>query len=109
MSPKLPFGIGQSGKAYRNEITKGQLLALHVGKNKDNGTLKHTQVSMIKRNNVDGLTITDTGNTAIAIDGHHLPMVADIHGTNLHTVKMIPSKYPSDSHAHCKNSQKFIT
>tara|TARA_Y100001970_G_scaffold165063_1_gene201676 strand:- start:1147 stop:2316 length:1170 start_codon:yes stop_codon:yes gene_type:complete len=35
-----------------NEITKGQLLALHVGKNKDNGTLKHTQVSMIKRNNV---------------------------------------------------------
>ena len=24
MSPKLPFGIGQSGKAYRNEITKGQ-------------------------------------------------------------------------------------
>ena len=36
-----------------NEITKGQLLALHVGKNKDNGTLKHTQVSMIKRNNVE--------------------------------------------------------
>jgi glycyl-tRNA synthetase len=24
MSPKLPFGIGQSGKVYRNEITKGQ-------------------------------------------------------------------------------------
>ncbi len=24
MSPKLPFGIGQAGKAYRNEITKGQ-------------------------------------------------------------------------------------
>ena len=47
----------------------------------------------IKRNNVDGLTITDTGNTAIAIDGHHLPMVADIHGTNLHTVKMIPQSY----------------
>ena len=36
-----------------NEITKGQLLALHVGKNKDNGTMKHTQVSMIKRNNVE--------------------------------------------------------
>ena len=35
-----------------NEITKGQLLALQVGKNKDDGTLKHTQVSMIKRNNV---------------------------------------------------------
>ncbi len=25
MRPKLPFGIGQSGKAFRNEITKGQL------------------------------------------------------------------------------------
>ena len=35
-----------------NEITKGQLLALQVGKNKDNGSLKHTQVSMLKSNNV---------------------------------------------------------
>ena len=35
-----------------NEITKGQLLALQVGKNKDNDTLKHSQVSMLKRNNV---------------------------------------------------------
>jgi len=35
-----------------NEITKGQLLALQVGKNKDNTTLKHSQVSMLKRNNV---------------------------------------------------------
>ena len=35
-----------------NEITKGQLLALQVGRNKDNNTLKHSQVSMIKRNNV---------------------------------------------------------
>lgn len=25
MRPKLPFGIGQAGKAFRNEITKGQL------------------------------------------------------------------------------------
>ena len=35
-----------------NEITKAQVLALHVGRNKDNGSLKHQQVSMIKRNNV---------------------------------------------------------
>ena len=35
-----------------NEITKGQLLAMQVGKNKDNNTLKFQQVSMIKRNNV---------------------------------------------------------
>jgi glutaryl-CoA dehydrogenase len=35
------------------EITKGQLLALHVGRIKDAGELHHTMVSMIKRNNVD--------------------------------------------------------
>ena len=35
-----------------SDITKGQLLALQVGKNKDDGTLKHTHVSMLKRNNV---------------------------------------------------------
>ena len=35
-----------------NEITKGQLIALQVGRNKDNGSLKHYHVSMIKRNNV---------------------------------------------------------
>ncbi len=35
-----------------NEITKGQIIALQVGKNKDNQTLKFQQVSLIKRNNV---------------------------------------------------------
>jgi len=35
-----------------NEITKAQLLALQVGKNKDNGTETFQQISMIKRNNV---------------------------------------------------------
>tara|TARA_B100000941_G_C28453374_1_gene526407 strand:+ start:50 stop:1204 length:1155 start_codon:yes stop_codon:yes gene_type:complete len=35
-----------------NEITKGQLIAMQVGRNKDNRTLKHPQVSLIKRNNV---------------------------------------------------------
>ena len=35
-----------------NEITKGQLIALQVGKNKDDKTLQFQQVSMIKRNNV---------------------------------------------------------
>jgi len=34
------------------EITKGQLLALQLGRLKDRGKLKHTQVSMAKRNNV---------------------------------------------------------
>ncbi|MBC8256000.1 MAG: acyl-CoA dehydrogenase family protein [Candidatus Marinimicrobia bacterium] len=34
-----------------NEITKGQLLAYHVGKNKDSGTVTPQQISMLKRNN----------------------------------------------------------
>ncbi len=33
------------------EITKGQLLAYHVGKNKDAGTVTPQQISMLKRNN----------------------------------------------------------
>ena len=35
-----------------NEITKGQIIAMQVGRNKDNKSLKHPQVSLIKRNNV---------------------------------------------------------
>ncbi len=34
------------------EITKGQLLALHVGRLKDRGRSDHSHISMIKRNNV---------------------------------------------------------
>ncbi len=34
------------------EISKGQLLALHVGRSKDAGTAEHQHISMAKRNNV---------------------------------------------------------
>ena len=34
------------------EISKGQLLALHVGRSKDAGTVEHQHISMAKRNNV---------------------------------------------------------
>jgi len=34
-----------------NEITKGQLMAFHVGKNKDEGTSTPQQIAMLKRNN----------------------------------------------------------
>ena len=34
------------------EITNGQLLALHIGKNKDDKTMRFQEVSMLKRNNV---------------------------------------------------------
>ncbi|MAP67134.1 MAG: acyl-CoA dehydrogenase [Candidatus Marinimicrobia bacterium] len=35
-----------------NEISKAQLLALQVGRNKDAGTVNHAHISMVKRNNV---------------------------------------------------------
>lgn len=35
-----------------SEITKGQLLALQVGRMKDSGTVGHQHISMVKRNNV---------------------------------------------------------
>ena len=35
------------------EMTKGQLLALHVGRLKDAGRTHHTHISMLKRNNVE--------------------------------------------------------
>ncbi|HEY3704141.1 MAG TPA: acyl-CoA dehydrogenase family protein [Terracidiphilus sp.] len=35
-----------------NEIAKGQLLSLHVGRMKDGGTVGHEHISMAKRNNV---------------------------------------------------------
>tara|TARA_B100000945_G_scaffold231569_1_gene187924 strand:+ start:585 stop:1751 length:1167 start_codon:yes stop_codon:yes gene_type:complete len=35
-----------------SEITKAQLLALEVGRNKDSKSLRHQQVSLLKRNNV---------------------------------------------------------
>src|SRR2546422_10431411 len=35
-----------------SEITKGQLLALHVGRLKDQGRVDHTHISLLKMNNV---------------------------------------------------------
>ena len=35
------------------EITKGQLLCLHLGRLKDQGAMRHTQVSLAKMNNVE--------------------------------------------------------
>ena len=50
--PIASFQMIQDKLAWMlTEITKGQLLALHVGKNKDNQTLRFQQISMLKRNN----------------------------------------------------------
>lgn len=39
------------------EISKSQLLNLQLGRMKDNGTLKHTHVSMAKRNNCENASV----------------------------------------------------
>jgi glutaryl-CoA dehydrogenase len=52
--PIASFQMTQEKLVYMiTEITKAQLLNLQLGRIKDKGTLKHTQVSMAKRNNCE--------------------------------------------------------
>jgi glutaryl-CoA dehydrogenase len=68
--PIASFQLVQNKLAWMlREITKGQLLALHLGRMKDNGTLLPEQVSLAKMNNVD-----------IALQVAR--MARDIHGAN---------------------------
>ncbi len=51
--PLAAFQLVQNKLVWMvNEITKGQLLALRLGRMKDAGTVKHYQISLAKRNNV---------------------------------------------------------
>jgi glutaryl-CoA dehydrogenase len=70
------------------EITKAQLLNLQLGRMKDNGTLKHTQVSLAKRNNCE--KALETARTAREILGANgildeYPVMR--HEANLESVK----------------------
>lgn len=68
--PIASFQLVQNKLAFMlREITKGQLLALQLGRMKDNGTLIPEQVSLAKMNNVD---------IALQI----ARMARDIHGAN---------------------------
>ena len=80
--PIASFQLVQNKLAWMlREITKGQLLALHMGQMKDNGTLIPEHVSLAKMNNVD-----------IALQ---IARVArDIHGAN-----GILDEYPVMRHA----------
>lgn len=52
------------------ELTKGQLLALQLGRLKDQGSASPAQVSMAKRNNVDvAITIARTARTMLGANG----------------------------------------
>jgi glutaryl-CoA dehydrogenase len=70
------------------EITKAQLLALRVGRLKDEGRLEHVMVSMIKRNNVDvALEIARKARELLGANGIVDDYSAMRHMVNLETVR----------------------
>jgi glutaryl-CoA dehydrogenase len=70
------------------EITKGQLLALRVGRLKDEGRLHHAMVSMAKRNNVDmALRIAREARDLLGANGIVDDYQAMRHMVNLETVR----------------------
>ena len=70
------------------EITKAQLLALRVGRIKDEGNLEHTMVSLIKRNNVDtALQIARLARDLLGANGIVDDYQAMRHMMNLETVR----------------------
>ena len=70
------------------EITKGQLLALQVGRLKDEGKLQHAMVSMAKRNNVDAaLRIAREARDLLGANGIVDDYASMRHMVNLETVR----------------------
>ncbi len=70
------------------EITKAQLLNLQLGRMKDKGTLKHTQVSLAKRNNCEkALEIAHIAREILGANGilDEYPVMR--HAANLESVK----------------------
>lgn len=71
-----------------NEITKGQLMVYRLGRMKDDGTLKHTHVSMAKRNNCEiALAICRMAREVLGANGilDEYPIMR--HANNLESVK----------------------
>lgn len=71
-----------------NEITKGQLLVLQLGRLKDAGTVKFTQISLAKRNNVHhALEIARMAREILGANGilDEYPVMR--HANNLESVK----------------------
>jgi glutaryl-CoA dehydrogenase len=71
-----------------NEITKGQLLCYHMGRMKDKGMMKHTHVSMAKRNNCEiALTVCRMAREILGANGilDEYPVMR--HANNLESVK----------------------
>jgi glutaryl-CoA dehydrogenase len=69
------------------ELVKGQLLALHLGRRKDAGTLRPEQVSLGKLNNVrESLEICRTSRTILGANGISLEYPVIRHMNNLESV-----------------------
>ncbi|THB79097.1 MAG: acyl-CoA dehydrogenase, partial [Desulfobulbaceae bacterium] len=69
------------------ELTKGQLLALQLGRLKDTGTFSPAQVSMAKMNNVDmALKICRTARTMLGANGIMGEYPIMRHANNLESV-----------------------
>jgi glutaryl-CoA dehydrogenase len=70
------------------EITKGQRLALRLGRLEDEGSLDHTMVSMAKRNNVDvALQIARLARDLLGANGIVDDYQSMRHRVNLETVR----------------------
>jgi glutaryl-CoA dehydrogenase len=69
------------------ELSKGTLLALHLGRMKDQGTLRPEQVSLGKRNNVrEAIEIARTARTILGANGVTLEYPVIRHLNNLESV-----------------------
>ncbi len=69
------------------ELVKGELLALHLGRRKDAGTLRHDQVSIGKLNNVrEALDICRSARTILGANGISLEFPVIRHMNNLESV-----------------------
>jgi glutaryl-CoA dehydrogenase len=87
--PIAAFQITQEKLVWMlNEITKGQLMVYRLGRMKDDGSLKHTHVSMAKRNNCEiALTICRMAREVLGANGilDEYPVMR--HANNLESVK----------------------
>jgi glutaryl-CoA dehydrogenase len=87
--PIAAFQITQEKLVYMvTEITKAQLLNIQLGRMKDKGTLKHTHVSLAKRNNCEkALDIARVAREILGANGilDEYPIMR--HSANLESVK----------------------
>src|SRR5438093_3706211 len=87
--PIAGFQLVQEKLVYMlTEITKGQLLALQLGRLKDSGKLNYAQTSLAKRNNVAvALDIARLARDILGANGISLEFPVIRHMCNLESVK----------------------